>query len=233
MGADEFTSAHSPGDCQTLYPQAVVASGSGPTRIRLTCRTNRDTLRPLFEFRKVHFASGGRLADLLKYSLSSFPIIPLRRTLYTGHSHSGKPARVRFSGRQSANRECPRWSASPERARALFRTDRRQLAMSFDYTLPRIDTALVTLPDAPATLAVEPQRWWTLTQIVLAGLLGAYLVGMVQDFQRVRDLRAEPSPLSKIIITKNEAWQRIYPRSVRSGVVQIGARAGTAASPQP
>jgi len=105
--------------------------------------------------------------------------------------------------------------------------------MSFDYTLPRIDTALVTLPDAPATLAVEPQRWWTLTQIVLAGLLGAYLVGMVQDFQRVRDLRAEPSPLSKIIITKNEAWQRIYPRSVRSGVVQIGARAGTTGNPKP
>ena len=96
--------------------------------------------------------------------------------------------------------------------------------MSFDYTLPRIDTTLVTLPDAPATLAVEPQRWWALTQIVLAVLLGAYLVGVVQDFQRVRDLRAEPSPLSKIIITKNEAWQRIYTPSVRSRVLQISAR---------
>jgi hypothetical protein len=105
--------------------------------------------------------------------------------------------------------------------------------MSFDYTLPRIDTTLVKLPDTPATLAVEPQRWWALTQIVLAGLLVAYLVGMVQDFQRVRDLRAEPSPLSKIIITKNEAWQRIYSRSVRSGVLQISPRAGTTASPQP
>ena len=98
--------------------------------------------------------------------------------------------------------------------------------MPFDYTLPRIDTTLVEPPDAPVTLAVEPQRWWALTQIVLAGLLVAYLVGMVQDFQRVRDLRAEPSPLSKIIITKNEAWQRIYSRSVRSGVWQISARPG-------
>ena len=99
--------------------------------------------------------------------------------------------------------------------------------MSFDYTFPRIDTTLVELPDAPATLAVEPQRWWALTQIVLAGLLVAYLVGMVQDFQRVRDLRAEPSPLSKTIITKNEAWQRIYSRSVRSGDWQISGRPGS------
>jgi hypothetical protein len=105
--------------------------------------------------------------------------------------------------------------------------------MPFDYTLPRIDTTLVKLPDAPATLSVEPQRWWALTQIVLAGLLVAYLVGMVQDFQRVRDLRAEPSPFPKTIITKNEAWQRIYSRSVRSGVWQISARAGTQGSPQP
>jgi hypothetical protein len=111
--------------------------------------------------------------------------------------------------------------------------DRRQFAMSFEYTLPRIDTTLVKLQDAPATLAVEPQRWWALTQIVLAGLLVTYLVGMVQDFQRVRDLRAEPSPLSKIIITKNEAWQRIYSRSVPSSVWHISARAGTHGSPQP
>ena len=106
--------------------------------------------------------------------------------------------------------------------------------MSIEYTLPRIDTTLVRLPDVPATLAVQPQRWWALTQIVLAGLLLMYLVGMVQDFQRVRDLRAEPSPLSKIIITKNEAWQRIYARSARSSVWQITARAGTSGrNPEP
>ena len=102
--------------------------------------------------------------------------------------------------------------------------------MSFENTLPRFDTELVKLPDAPATLAVEPQRWWALTQIVLAALLVTYLVGMVQDFQRVRDLRAEPSPLSKIIITKNEAWQRIYASSVRSGIWHFSARAGTGSS---
>ena len=87
--------------------------------------------------------------------------------------------------------------------------------MSIEYTLPRIDTTLVKLPDAPATLAVEPQRWWAITQVVLAGLLLAYVVGVVQDFQRVRGLRAEPPVLSKIIITKNEAWQRVYAPSTR------------------
>lgn len=105
--------------------------------------------------------------------------------------------------------------------------------MPLEYTLPGIDTTLLKLPDAPATLAVQPQRWWALTQIVLAGLLLTYLVGMVQDFQRVRDLRAEPSPLSKIIITKKEAWQRIYSRSVRSSVWHMSAQAGTHGSPQP
>ena len=105
--------------------------------------------------------------------------------------------------------------------------------MPIEYTLPRFDARLDELSDAPAILAVQPQRWWDLTQVVLAGLMLAYLVGMVQDFQRVRDLRAEPSPLSKIIITKNEAWQRIYSRSVRSGVWQISARADTPESPQP
>jgi hypothetical protein len=105
--------------------------------------------------------------------------------------------------------------------------------MTLEYTLPRIDTTLGNASDAPATLAVEPQRWWALTQIVLAGLLVAYLVGVVQDIQRVRDLRAEPSPFSKTIITKNEAWQRIYSRSVPAGVLQISARAGTQGSPSP
>lgn len=104
--------------------------------------------------------------------------------------------------------------------------------MSLENALPRIDTALVKLPDTPATLAVEPQRWWDLTQIVLAGLLVVYLVGVVQDFQRVRNLRAQPSTLSKIVITKNEAWQRIYAGPARSGIWHISARA-QAANSQP
>ncbi len=100
--------------------------------------------------------------------------------------------------------------------------------MPFEKTLPRTDTVLAKLPDAPATLAVEPQRWWDLTQIILAGLLFMYLVGVVQDFQRVRDLRAQPPTLSKIIITKNEAWQRIYAGPARAGIWHFAAQAQTA-----
>lgn len=105
--------------------------------------------------------------------------------------------------------------------------------MPIEYTLPEIDPTIGVLSDAPATLAVQPQRWWALTQLALAGLLVAYLVGMVQDFQRVRDLRAEPLRLSKIIITKQEAWQRVHAISARSGVWQIGARDGANGSLQP
>jgi hypothetical protein len=105
--------------------------------------------------------------------------------------------------------------------------------MSLEYTLPRIDTSLIQLPDTPVTLAVQPQRWWAFTQIILAGLLVTYLIGVVQDFQRVRDLRAEPSPLSKTVITKNEAWQRIYARSLRPSAWQLSARAETQGSSRP
>jgi hypothetical protein len=68
-----------------------------------------------------------------------------------------------------------------------------------------------------------------MTQLILGGLLLTYLVGVVQDFQRVRDLRAEPSSLSKIIITKHEAWQRIYPRPTRptSTTLAAAGRPGT------
>lgn len=105
--------------------------------------------------------------------------------------------------------------------------------MPIEYTLPRIGTRLDEFSDGPATLTVQPQRWWDFTQVVLAGLLVAYLVGVVQDFQRVRDLRAEPSPLSKIIITKHEAWQRIHGISAHSSVWKISARAETPENPQP
>ena len=105
--------------------------------------------------------------------------------------------------------------------------------MPMEYTLPRLDASVGKLSDAPATLAVQPQRWWDLTQIVLAGLLVAYLVGMVQDFQRVRDLRAEPTPLSKIVITKHEAWQRINGSFARPGVWHLSAQAHAPGSLQP
>lgn len=52
---------------------------------------------------------------------------------------------------------------------------------------------------------------WVLSRLVLTGLLLVYLAGWLQDLQRVRSLEAEPTPPSKVI-TKYQAWERIYPR---------------------
>ncbi|MBI4536421.1 MAG: hypothetical protein HY712_00515 [candidate division NC10 bacterium] len=57
---------------------------------------------------------------------------------------------------------------------------------------------------------------WAVSKLVMAGLLTMYLVGWVQDLQRLSRLEAEPPPLSKIIvITKYEAWHRIHSRLAR------------------
>ncbi len=63
-------------------------------------------------------------------------------------------------------------------------------------------------------LAITLRAAWVLGKLVLTGLLVTYLVGWVQDFQRIRRLTAEPTPPFKII-TKYEAWERIYRRPVR------------------
>jgi hypothetical protein len=110
--------------------------------------------------------------------------------------------------------------------------DRRQLAMHLEHSLNAFEATLAGLPYAPANLTVQPSAWWALSRIVLAGFFLVYLVDMVQDVQRVRDLRAEPSPLAKIIvISKNEAWQRIYARPSRPDAPR--ARIGSRGMPRP
>lgn len=64
-------------------------------------------------------------------------------------------------------------------------------------------------PAARNPLALPLRAGWILGKCVLAGLLLMYLVGWAQDFARVRELKAEPAPPLKII-TKYQAWQRIY-----------------------
>lgn len=63
-------------------------------------------------------------------------------------------------------------------------------------------------------LAVRLRSGWTLSKLVLTSLLLIYLMGWVQGLQRMRRLEAEPTPPSKVI-TKYEAWERIYPRPAR------------------
>ena len=87
--------------------------------------------------------------------------------------------------------------------------------MSFEYTLAEFEFSLARISLRPVTVAVPSPGWWSLTQIVLGGLLLTYLLGWVQDFERVRDLRVEPSLSPKVIITKNQAWERVYPRKSR------------------
>ncbi len=88
--------------------------------------------------------------------------------------------------------------------------------MSIEYTIAQFELSLARISVSPATVAGQSAPWWPLTQILLGALLLLYLVGWVQDFERVRDLRAEPSPFRKVIITKSQAWDRIRIRQGRS-----------------
>ena len=87
--------------------------------------------------------------------------------------------------------------------------------MSIEYTLVQFEIALANPANQPATMAVSTRTWWSFFQIAFGCLLLTYLVGCFQDFQRVRDLRAEPSLSSKVVITKREAWERVHPRHAR------------------
>ncbi|HEX7629887.1 MAG TPA: hypothetical protein VF431_06075 [Candidatus Methylomirabilis sp.] len=97
--------------------------------------------------------------------------------------------------------------------------------MSIEYTLVQYEIALANPANLPATMAVSTRTWRSLSQIALGCLLLTYLVGCFQDFQRVRDLRAEPSLSPKVTITKREAWDRVHPRNARPTGMAAAARA--------
>lgn len=86
--------------------------------------------------------------------------------------------------------------------------------MLIETTIGEAEVSLPVPPASNASLAAWARPGWILGKLVLTGLLLTYLVGWVQDFQRIRRLEAEPTPPSKVI-TKNEAWQRIHPRPAR------------------
>ena len=86
--------------------------------------------------------------------------------------------------------------------------------MPIETTVEQVEFSLVAPPatNNPSVGWIRPG--WILARLVLTGLLLAHLVGWVHDFQRIQRLQAEPTPPSKVI-TKNEAWQRIYSRTAR------------------
>ncbi len=55
---------------------------------------------------------------------------------------------------------------------------------------------------------------WILGKLTLAGLLLTYMAGWVHDLQRMTHLEAQPTPPFKVI-SKKEAWQRIYRHPAR------------------
>jgi hypothetical protein len=60
------------------------------------------------------------------------------------------------------------------------------------------------------------QAGWILGKLTLVGLLVTYMLGWVHDLQRMTQLEAQPThPLKVIVISKQEAWQRIYRHAVR------------------
>lgn len=80
-------------------------------------------------------------------------------------------------------------------------------------TIEEAEASFPASPSANRPLAIWLRRpGWVLGKLVLTGLLVTYLVSWMQDFQRIRRLEAEPTPPSKVI-TKYEAWERIYSRS--------------------
>ncbi len=83
--------------------------------------------------------------------------------------------------------------------------------MPIDTTIEEAQFELVAPPPTDSPLLGRIRPGLTLGKLVLTGLLLMYLVGWLHDFERIRRLKAEPTPPSKVI-TKNEAWQRIYSR---------------------
>ena len=60
-----------------------------------------------------------------------------------------------------------------------------------------------------STLMDWIHQGWILTKLAMTGLLLWHMASWAHDFQRIQHLEAEPTPPFKVI-TKNEAWQRIY-----------------------
>jgi hypothetical protein len=89
--------------------------------------------------------------------------------------------------------------------------------MPVETTVEQIEFSLAAPPAPNSTFMDWIRQGWIRVKLATTGLLLWYLASWVHDFQRIQGLEAEPTPPSKVI-TKNEAWQRIYSRAVHSAL---------------
>ena len=89
------------------------------------------------------------------------------------------------------------------------------------------DVALRHLSFTPrhTNLPLAVVRPWPIIQVVWGGCSAPTSWGWVQDFQRIRDLRAEPVALTKVVVTKKEALDRMYALRRRQGGQRASGRA--------
>ena len=86
--------------------------------------------------------------------------------------------------------------------------------MHIETTIEDAEVSLGSLPAVNRTRTIRLRAGLFLGRLVIAGLLVTYFVALVQDFQRIRRLEAEPTRPSKVI-SKYQAWERVHPRPVR------------------
>ncbi len=87
--------------------------------------------------------------------------------------------------------------------------------MPVETTVQPVEFSLAA-PLAPNGTPVDwIRQGLIMAKLAMTGLLLWYMASWVHDFQRIQSLVAEPTPPFKVI-TKNEAWQRIYSRAIRS-----------------
>ncbi len=87
--------------------------------------------------------------------------------------------------------------------------------MLIEMTMVEAQLRLPDLTPVHTPFPVLLRAWWDLGKLVLAGLLVMYAVGWVRDIERVGRLEADAPPPFKVI-TKYQAWDRIYRQPVPS-----------------
>ncbi len=85
--------------------------------------------------------------------------------------------------------------------------------MLIETTMVEAQIRLADLTAIRTPPGVLRRAWWDLGKLVLAGLLVLYALGWVRDIERVSLLRAEAPP-AFMVITKYQAWDRIYRQPV-------------------